>query len=74
MRETTVTVDDLIYPVFVIEGSGESHPVPSMPGVSRVTIDLLLRDAESLVKSGIPCITLFPVSYTHLTLPTNREV
>ena len=62
MRETTVTVDDLIYPVFVIEGSGESHPVPSMPGVSRVTIDLLLRDAESLVKSGIPCITLFPVT------------
>ena len=62
MRETTVTVDDLIYPVFVIEGNGESHPVPSMPGVSRVTIDLLLRDAESLVKSGIPCITLFPVT------------
>jgi len=62
MRETTVTVNDLIYPVFVIEGNGESHPVPSMPGVSRVTIDLLLRDAESLVKTGIPCITLFPVT------------
>jgi len=62
MRETEVSVNDLIYPVFVIEGSGESHPVPSMPGVSRVTIDLLLRDAESLVKSGIPCITLFPVT------------
>ena len=62
MRETTVTTDDLIYPVFVIEGSGESHPVPSMPGVSRVTIDLLLRDAESLVKNNIPCITIFPVT------------
>ena len=62
MRETTVTVDDLIYPMFVIEGSGESHPVPSMPGVSRVTIDLLLRSAESLMKSGIPCIALFPVT------------
>ena len=62
MRETTVTTSDLIYPVFVIEGSGESHPVPSMPGVSRVTIDLLLRDAESLVKNNIPCITLFPVT------------
>ena len=62
MRETTVTTDDLIYPVFVIEGSGESHPVPSMPGVSRITIDLLLRDAESLVKQGIPCITIFPVT------------
>jgi len=62
MRETVVTTDDLIYPVFVIDGSGESHPVPSMPGVSRVTIDLLLRDAESLVKKGIPCITIFPVT------------
>ena len=62
MRETTVTTNDLIYPVFVIEGSGESHPVPSMPGVSRVTIDLLLRDAESLVKNNIPCITIFPVT------------
>ena len=62
MRETTVTCDDLIYPVFVIEGSGESHPVPSMPGVSRVTIDLLLRDAESLMKNNIPCVTIFPVT------------
>ncbi len=62
VRETRVTADDLIYPVFVVEGSGESHPVPSMPGVSRVTIDLLLRDAESLVRAGIPCITLFPVT------------
>lgn len=62
MRENVVTPSDLIYPVFVIEGSGESHPVPSMPGVSRVTIDLLLRDAESLVKLNIPCITIFPVT------------
>jgi len=61
-RETTVTVDDLIYPVFVIEGEGESQPVPSMPGVSRVTIDLLLKVAESLVALGIPCITIFPVT------------
>lgn len=62
MRETTVTTDDLIYPVFVIDGTADSQPVPSMPGVSRVTIDLLLREAESLVKAGIPCITLFPVT------------
>lgn len=62
MRETVVTTNDLIYPVFVIDGSGESHPVPSMPGVSRVTIDLLLRDAGSLVEAGIPCITIFPVT------------
>lgn len=62
MRENVVTPNDLIYPVFVIDGTGESHPVPSMPGVSRVTIDLLLRDAESLVKANIPCITIFPVT------------
>lgn len=62
MRENTVTVDDLIYPAFVIEGTGESHPVPSMPGVSRLTIDLLLRKAESLVRAGIPCLALFPVT------------
>ncbi len=62
MRENVVTTNDLIYPVFVIDGSGESHPVPSMPGISRVTIDLLLRVAESLVKADIPCITIFPVT------------
>ena len=62
VRETRISTDDLIYPVFVIDGSGESQPVPSMPGVSRVTIDLLLRDAESLVRAGIPCITIFPVT------------
>lgn len=62
VREAAVTADDLIYPVFVVDGSGESHPVLSMPGVSRVTIDLLLREAETLLKLGIPCITIFPVT------------
>ncbi len=62
MRETTVTTDDLIYPTFVIEGKQKSQPVPSMPGVNRVSIDLLLQDAESLVRAGIPCIALFPVT------------
>ncbi len=62
MRENTVTTNDLIYPVFVIEGRGASEPVPSMPGVSRMSIDLLLQEAESLVKAGIPCIAIFPVT------------
>lgn len=62
VRENVVTTNDLIYPVFVIDGTGESHPIPSMPGISRVTIDLLLRVAESLVKANIPCITIFPVT------------
>lgn len=62
MRENTVTTNDLIYPAFVIEGRGASEAVPSMPGVSRKSIDLLLREAESLVKAGIPCIAIFPVT------------
>lgn len=66
IRENVVTPNDLIYPVFVIEGSGESQPVPSMPGVSRLTIDLLLREAESLVQANIPCITIFPVTPDHV--------
>jgi len=62
MRENTVTTNDLIYPAFVIEGSGASESVDSMPGVNRLSIDLLLREAESLVKAGIPCIAIFPVT------------
>lgn len=73
MRETTLSTDDFIYPVFVIEGSGESHPVPSMPGISRLTIDLLLREAESLVKAKIPCICLFPVTPDNVKTPLAEQ-
>jgi porphobilinogen synthase len=62
MRENTITTDDLIYPAFVIEGSGASEAVASMPGVHRLSIDLLLREAEVLVKAGIPLIAIFPVT------------
>ncbi len=62
MRENTVTTNDLIYPAFVIEGNNASQDVASMPGVQRLSIDLLLRDAESLVRAGIPCIAIFPVT------------
>ena len=61
MRETRLSVDDLIYPVFVIEGTGERVPVPSMPGVARLSIDELLKDAAELVRLGIPALALFPV-------------
>lgn len=61
VREHTLTRDDLIYPVFVIEGTDRSEPVGSMPGVERVTVDRLLRVAETCVGLGIPAIALFPV-------------
>lgn len=61
MREHTLTVEDLIWPVFVLEGQGRSEPVASMPGVERVTLDRLLPLAEKAAKLGIPAIALFPV-------------
>ena len=61
MRETRLTADDLIYPVFVLDGIGREEPVPSLPGVSRKSIDLLLADAERCVALGIPALALFPV-------------
>jgi len=60
MRENTITVDDLIYPVFVVEGSNRRDPVATMPGVDRISIDNLLKVAEECVKLGIPVLSLFP--------------
>jgi porphobilinogen synthase len=61
MRENVLTVDDLIWPVFVLEGDNAVEPVGSMPGVERMTIDRLLPTAERCMELGIPAITLFPV-------------
>ena len=61
MREHTLTTDDLIYPVFVLDGVNRREPVASMPGVERVSIDLLLPVAEDCVRLGIPALALFPV-------------
>jgi len=61
MRETVLTPDDLIYPVFVIEGSGTREAVPSMPGVERLTLDELAREAKTAENLGIPAMALFPV-------------
>ena len=60
-RERTLTVDDLIFPVFVLDGEGRSEPVPSMPGVSRLSIDLLLPLARECADLGIPAFAIFPV-------------
>ena len=61
MRENTVTASDLIYPVFILDGANQRQQVGSMPGVERVSVDLLLPMAEECVKLGIPAIALFPV-------------
>jgi len=61
MREHVLTPDDLIYPVFVLDGSQRSEPVASMPGVERISLDRLLPVAERMLTLGIPALALFPV-------------
>ena len=61
MRETRLSPDNFIYPVFVLDGSGREEPVPSLPGVSRKSLDILFRDAELCLKLGVPALALFPV-------------
>ncbi len=65
MRENNLTVDDLIYPVFVMEGTHQKESISSMPGVSRMSLDILLAEAEEIYKLGIPAIALFPVTPAH---------
>src|ERR1700676_5715333 len=62
MRETHLSVDALIYPIFVVEGRGERQPVASMPGIERLSIDETLRECETLVRLKVPAIALFPVT------------
>ncbi|MGG7606368.1 porphobilinogen synthase [Massilia sp. BKSP1R2A-1] len=61
MRENVVTPSDLIYPVFILDGQNQRQQVASMPGVERVSVDLLLKVAEEAVSLGIPMLALFPV-------------
>jgi porphobilinogen synthase len=61
VAEHTLTQADLIWPVFVQEGKGKRTPIPSMPGVARLTVDELVKDARRAAKLGIPAIALFPV-------------
>jgi porphobilinogen synthase len=60
MRETHLTVDALIYPLFVVEGAKQRQPVASMPGVERLSVDELVRECDALASLGIPAIALFP--------------
>ena len=62
MRESHLSADDFIYPMFILEGTNRKEAVASMPGVERVSIDLLLKEAEELLHLGIPMVALFPVT------------
>ncbi|KWK02890.1 porphobilinogen synthase [Burkholderia stagnalis] len=73
MRENHLTTDDLIYPVFVVDGTNERQPVPSMPGVERVSVDLLMHVAEQCVELGVPVLSLFPAIDPSLKTPDGRE-
>lgn len=73
MRENVVTAADLIYPVFIVEGQNQRVAVPSMPGVERISIDVLLTVAEDCVALGIPVIALFPVIEPSLKTPDGIE-
>jgi len=73
MRESTLSTDDLIYPMFVIEGSKQREAVASMPGIERVSIDQLLAEAEQIAKLGIPAIALFPVTSAEKKTADARE-
>jgi porphobilinogen synthase len=73
MREALLTADDLIYPVFIIDGKGRTQKVDSMPGVERLTIDRLLPVAEQCAKLEIPAIALFPAIEPQLKTPDGRE-
>ncbi len=73
MREHRLTADDLIYPVFIIDGKNRTVAVDSMPGVERYTIDQLLRHADTCVKAGIPAIALFPAIERTLKKTDGRE-
>lgn len=62
MAESVLSASDLIYPMFVLEGKNRSEVIPSMPGIERVSIDLLIKEAEELVELGIPAMAIFPVT------------
>jgi porphobilinogen synthase len=73
MRETRLSQSDLIYPMFVIEGSGIREPVASMPGIDRLSIDELVKEAGEAASLGIPAVVLFPVIESQQKSPDARE-
>jgi len=72
-RETGLSVDNLIYPMFVIEGENRREPIASMPGIERVTIDQLVTEAKELANLRVPAIALFPVTPAEVKTHDGRE-
>lgn len=73
MRETVLTAADLIYPMFVLDGKGRREAIASMPGIERVSIDELLKEAAQVAELGVPAIALFPVTPAHCKSEDARE-
>jgi porphobilinogen synthase len=73
VRENVLTTNDLIWPIFVVDGNNTRTPVASMPGVERLTVDQAVRDAERAMKLDIPCIALFPYTEASLRDETGSE-
>jgi porphobilinogen synthase len=73
MRQSVLTTNDLIWPLFVADGDNKRTPVPSMPGVERLSVDQIVRDAERAMKLTIPCIALFPYTDPSLRDETGSE-
>ncbi|TFH76034.1 porphobilinogen synthase [Gammaproteobacteria bacterium LSUCC0112] len=73
MRETRLSTDDLIYPMFIVEGSNQRQEIASMPDIFRLSVDELLREAKELVELGIPAIALFPSPHQETKTLDGRE-
>jgi porphobilinogen synthase len=73
VRENTVTVDDLIWPIFLIDGENRREPIAAMPGVERMTVDQAVRDVEVAAGLGIPAVVLFPYTDPALRDPDGSE-
>ena len=73
VRETALSVDDLIWPIFVVDGQNQRQPIDSMPGVERVSVDLVAEKANEAAGLGIPCIALFPYTDPSAKTPGAEE-
>lgn len=73
VRENQLSADDLIYPLFIIDGKNQTQAIQSMPGQSRMTVDVLVKEVEELVELGVPAIALFPSVESSLKTPMGDE-